>query len=235
MATKTKTDARDHVVRVLRDYGATADEQLLTDVETNALIEQAVRRYSVDRPRTVADDVTADGSMTTALPGAWEEDFSVLLAIEYPIAETPPSIVDPRDYSLYVEPSGETIRWRLNRPANGDTVRLTFTVPRVLDDQAANTTVPDADFYAVCDLATSIAADAIANKYARTHEPILNADVTDYRTKAQEWGAIARRFEQRYRDALRISKVGRPASRFLNWDNRSGTRHDFLFHRSTVR
>jgi hypothetical protein len=94
---------------------------------------------------------------------------------------------------------------------------------------AADTTIVDVDFYAVCDLAVSIACSAIAQKYARTHEPIVNAAVVGYRTKAQEWDGRAKAYREAYERALRLTGGVAPSGGRVNWDSR-GSSADWLTH-----
>ena len=231
MATHTLTEAVAQVRRLLRDQSTTVP--LIADTDLQAMIGQAVQRYSNDRPLVTVEDLTADGAAETALPDDWQEGFSVLRQVEYPVDQTPPCVLDPRSWTLWDGLTGRTILWLDERPAAGATVRLTYTRQRVLAAQAKDTTVPDADWYAVCDLAASIAADALAARYAQTSEPVLGADTVNYRSKQQEWAAIARRLEARYAAAL--GNVPRAASDWVNWDTLSSERQDWLWHRRALR
>lgn len=211
------------VYRTLRDVGDLAEQQKLTDTEIGTFLDQAVRRYAIDRPLVTVEDVTAGGTTTVALPTAWEDGFSVMLQVEYPISTTGTIyLVDQRSWSIYREPAGPVLRFG-SAPTSGEDIRCTFTTAPALDAVAANTTLPDADFLTVCDLAVSISADAIANGYGFTHDPVIATDVTNYRTKVDEWQSIAKRYERRYQEAMRIANSqgasGLPnAGGWVNWD-----------------
>lgn len=224
MATYTTSAALTQVYRRLRDTAGTADQQLLTDTEIEDHIRQAVTRYSVDRPCEVVADVNGLGTRYLALPSDFEEGFSVVRAIEYPISSDPPAYLDPRDVGFYrtpavVGPPAVPATLGLRSTWNIDTgtanVRIVYTGRRTLGATTAETTVLDGDFDALCDLATSNCCDAIAQKYARTHEPILGASGVAYGDKAEVWGKRARRYEARYR-----TEMGpRIASVTINWDS----------------
>lgn len=227
------TDAITHAWRTLHDEGEEAAEQLLTDTEYEAFLTEAAARYSGERPRTLVEDVTADGTVDLALPAGFVEGFSRLVRIETPAGT-------PIEYGrAWTErgPSGMAIRWADRyQPASGDVVRLAYTSPRTWEATPGATTIPDADFYAVVALGASIAAEAIAAKYSATSEPIINSDVTNYRTKAQEWHAVARKLRERYADHLASTVATTEdtllgaTSGFLSWPTRTASGRRYLFH-----
>lgn len=237
---RTLTDARDHVWRTLRDLGDDEDQQLLTNTELDAFIAQAVAVHSLRFPVNLTADVVADGTPYTALPPGWEPGLSTLTSVEWPIGENPTSMVDPRLRSFYLHPTdGLVLYWPGSRPASGALVRYSYTGSAVLSTTALDTTLPDAHFYPLCDLAASISADAVAAKYAQQGEPVINVDAASYQ-KTNDWLSIARRLGDRYRTALGLGSAGSEAggrttpagySTTVNWDVRSTTRGDFLVHR----
>lgn len=230
MATYTRDDAIAQVVRVLRDYGDTAAKQELTDSEITSFLVAALARYSIDRPREVVVDVTADGTRYTALPAGFIDGSSLLVRVER--QEAPDFYAcDPRTYALYRAPTGLTLRWLDGtEPAAAATVRIAYTAGRALGTLATDTTVLDADFYALCDLAVSLCCAALAQKYARTAEPLLNSGVVAYRTKAQEWDGRATAYRTAYREHMGSSAGTAPAGAAVNWDTRSTSGADWLTH-----
>jgi hypothetical protein len=225
MGTYTLDDALVRVYRTLRDTAGTLDKQLLGDVEIEGYIGQATTRYSLDRPREMVEDKSADGTYFLALPTAFEEGFSVLRAIETPPGEEPPVYLDERYVSLYRSPVvGPPVSSVLLihfdaafLPPASQVVRLSYTARRSFGVTAAATTVLDRDLEAVCDLTVSICCDAISQKYARTHEPILSADAVAPRDKADVWASRAKRYEARYREAMGPAI----STGTLNWDSRA--------------
>lgn len=234
MGSYTLANALVRVYRTLRDCGDTATSQLLTDEDIEACILGAAKRYSTDRPQEMVEDVESDGSRYLPLPADYEDGFSVILAMEFPIDDEPPYYLDSRWVDLYRRPEDLVLRLdsRYVTVPDGEDVRVTYTGRRQFAASAEDTTVLDRDFEAVCDLATSACCDAIAQKYARTHEPVLNADGVAFRDKADVWASRAKRFESRYRDA-----VGPPiASAVINWDAPASWRGGaWLNHRAVRR
>lgn len=236
----TVTNARDHIWRTLRDLGDTEDKQLLTNTEIDAFIAQALASHALRYPVRVSADVTADGTAYTSLPTGWETGLSTLVSVEWPISQNPASIIDPRGLRSYLSATGEKLSWLGSAPATGTTVRYVFTASPVLSEVAGNTTLPDAHFYPVCDLAASICAEAIAAKYAQTGDPVINVDVAAYQ-KLNDWLTLARRLSDRYRMTFGLGSGSEASvsvagySTTVNWDSRTSTRADYLLHRRVVR
>lgn len=228
------------VYRTLRDVGDLAEQQKLTDTEIGTFLAQATRRYAMDRPLVTVEDSTSVGTVDVPLPTAWEDGFSVMLRVEYPISTTGTIyLVDQRSWSIYRAPGGPSLRFS-SAITTGEDVRCTFTTSPTLDAVAANSTLPDADFLNVCDLAVSISADAIANGYGFTHDPVIATDVTNYRTKVDEWQSIAKRYERRYQDAMRITTAQGAsaipvAGTWINWDLGSSDGKPRLTHDARYR
>lgn len=227
------TEAVAQVRQNLRDKGNAQDNRrLIEDSEIESYVLQAVSRYSVDRPRIVAVDAVGDGSVFMAFPADFEQGFSTITIVEKP--STPDGIplqLDGRAWRVARTPDGDRILWSEGWPASGDAVRVHFTVRHLID--ADGSTVPVAHQYSITDLATAFAADAIAAKYASTMDAAIRGDTVNYRSKQQEWDAIAKAYRARYRDAL--SSGGRPAGGRVNWDSRNSTGLPNLTHPATRR
>ena len=245
MANFTLDNAVDHVWRLLRDLGDDEDHQLLTNDEIRSFLDQASHTHAMYFPVRVAEDVVADGTTFTPLPTAWESGLSSMVSVESPIGDEPPTLADPRQAGIYMTPTGEKWMWHAGHPANGESIRFLFTASPGLAELEADTTLPNAHFYPLCDLAASISADAIASKYAQTAEPVISVDAATYQ-KTSDWIQIARRLEDRYRAALGLpasggagSTAGGPTvqgvSAIVNWDTHPPGRADYLVHRRITR
>lgn len=231
MGTYTETDAVSRIWSRLRDYGSTTDQQLMNDTEITSIgIRGAEPIYSRVRPATKVADLTANGTNYLALPSGWVEGLSVIESIESPPDAVPPEVKDPRTYFVGRSTTAQRIVWLESAPANGATVRVAYTAPRVLAALAANTTVLDPDFTAFTDLAASLCADSIAAKYARTSEPAFNADAVNFRSRAAEWRDVAKSLWTAWERGIGLYSGGDgqdggsnlpPASAYANWDARS--------------
>ena len=121
------------------------------------------------------------------------------------------------------------IRWLIESPANGTTVRVTFSTIHVYDAvDPLLTTVPDLDHGAVCALTAHFCSLAAASGYASTHEPLLSADAATYRTKSQEWLSVAKNWRDAYETHMQSARAG--SSGYSNWDTRMAGGYAHLTH-----
>lgn len=226
MATYDEADVVARVWMLLRDVGQTATEQLLTDTEIIAIgCRGAEQHYSRLNSAVAVSNLTANGTAFLALPVGYIDGFSSIVSVETPPDMVPAEIMDSRAYRVARDGSGALRFVWDSPPANAATVRVAYSVPRIMAANAVNTTIPDHDFTAFCDLAASICADSIAAKYARTSEPAFNADAVNYRTRAMEWRDVAKRLWERWEQAMGIGSSGdggsssvAAASGWANWD-----------------
>lgn len=297
----------------------------LTIADRDDAISQAVRgRYSHDRPRELSSDVSGanppaallslpTGPSTPAEP--WEDGFSTVRSIEFPIGDVPPTYLLEDEWQIYRAPTGLKLLVMGFMPQASDTLRVIWTVrhtPGLLPPVAATftlgtsvagaqaahtafyvltwtnsagetvasaeisiavpansvstllapatfpagvagcnvyaststgtetkqgtvaagatftepnggfaagarppgvstvaTTIPDSDFEACSDLAAAICAEKLAAIYAQTRDPSIAADVVNYRTKSQEYLALAKALRQRYFDHIGIEEDGK--------------------------
>jgi hypothetical protein len=193
---KTIPEIQELVAGQIQDTAA----KLSTDDLRTAIEEALGGRYSKDRPLRVIADLTGDGAQfewDTATIADWEKGFSRIAGIEYPQGQRPPAMLANDDWELYETPTGRSLRFRFAL-AGGQVARVSFTAPHALDASS----MPDADFYAVGALGASLAARKLAAVYAQIGDSSLSADTVNYRTKSQEYMALAKRLEQDYANLL---------------------------------
>jgi len=172
--------------------------------DRDALLQQAILQYSKDRSRELATDVSGNGTSFIAVPSSggdvFDETFSTIRSIEFPLGSIPPNLVPEEDWRLYRTPSALQIMLLSTAPSATDTVRITWTAKHKSD----GSTVPDYDFEAVCDLAAAFCYDALAGIYTQTGDATIMADSVNYRTKNQEFQSLAKQARQRYYSHLGI-------------------------------
>jgi hypothetical protein len=181
---------------------ATVQDQAeeLSDADYDLFCKRAVtQRYSKDAPQLLVSDVAGDGSHDVALPAGanqetYEDKFSVIQDIEFPIGSVPRELIDDNDWEIVRTPTGLKVRIVSSVIGAAQSVRMIWTARHTEDFK----TVPDSDFYAVCDFASSLAFEALAAIYTQTGDNTIQADVTNYRTKGQEYLALAKAARKRY-------------------------------------
>lgn len=175
--------------------------------DRDALLIQAIlQRYSKDRAQQLVSDAAGNGTPYLDLPessqGSFEEGFSAVLSLEYPVGSVPPNILLDEEWQMYRDPSALRILMTSQSPSVGENVRVTWTA-RHKDD---GSTVPDYDFEAVCDFAAALCLEALAKTYAQTGDPTIMADSVNYRTKSQEYLSLSKAVQKRYFDHLGVSQ-----------------------------
>lgn len=194
----------------LADYQALIDDLVrddtgkITTADRDEALARAVARYSKDRPRIRVVDVSAPGGNRLALPGDWQNGFSELRRIEYPIGNTPPTLLDPDGYGLYSTPTGDEIKI-INAIAAAQQVRLSYTVRHAVDATPSDTIRAD-DREPVCCWAAALLLDQLAAWFTGASDSTIQADSVDRRSKGGEYAARAGKLRKRYLDELGVEE-----------------------------
>lgn len=214
---------RDHMVRVIRSFVPEASPKVSDEAggPLDELIQAAIDRFNVDSPRTVAAEITGDGTSSLALPATYEAGFSVVSEFEYPVGSVPRELQDERDWT--VNDLAETVETPGFVVSNGATAQLTLTTPHTLyglDGETDATSIPRSLFRALGALAASFVAERLSSYYAQTADSQFGSDVAQFRTKSQEWASRADALRKIYTAALFPKKEDgvRPRGAFVNWD-----------------
>lgn len=207
-----------------------------TTQQKDDAIGEAVKLYSQVRPVEAVQDYAGDGSAYDfALPTGWVPKLSTITQIEYPAGEREPETLEREDWQYYRTTSAVKIRLRHITPATGKTMRVTFTKPHTVDGSGSS--IPSVDEEAVANLAGAIGLRQLAAVYANSTDPTIAADSVNYRTKSQEYSALAKELEGRYRVHLGLDKESEApaASTFIDVDQDSTLGQDKLTHPNRYR
>lgn len=178
----------------------TGDTARLRDGAIDRAIDEAVRRYSKDRPRPITADIVGTGAHIMVAPVGWEP-ASRITAVEWPADRNPPPYRPAGDIVPYDGPSGPRLLVRTSpAPAPGETVRITFTASHRLSDTA--NTITDADTGAVAALAASLLLEQLAATVAGDTDPTIPADSVDHKSASDRYAARARAARKIYDDHL---------------------------------
>ena len=177
------------------------DEAAITTAQRDQAISLGLDRYSQDRPRLKVEDANAAGGEILTLPGSYESDFSRLTAIEYPVGDVPPSMVDGETWRVLATPSGDRLLWD-GAPASGQTYRLRYTIRHLLD--GANDTIPRNDREAVAKWAAALLLEQLAARAAGTTDSTIAADGVERADQARKYADRAAALRRDYFDQLGI-------------------------------
>lgn len=217
----------------VRDSGAK-----ITPAQIDRAIVAAAKRYSRVRPVEAVQDYAGDGAtFDFAVPTGWMPELSTVRSMEYPAGQRQASLLESDQWNFYrLSTSVVKIRLIAITPATGETLRVTWTKPHVID--VAGSTIVAHDEEAVANLAAAIGLRELAAHYANTVDPTLAADSVNYRSKSSEYLKLANELEQQYREHLGI-KDGESeliaGGTFVDVDRTSSVNQDLLTHPNRYR
>lgn len=171
-------------------------DSILTDLEWDDALEQAVQEYSKRRPRRIAQDYVGDGSTYLfVVPTSWAEEWSVVLSVEAPQGEDEPVYLDESMYNLYRAPAGLQLRF-VGALDSGTTARVLYTGLHNLT--ATSTTIPSNHYRPVSTLAASWACEMLSSHYAGQKDSTLTLDTAEHRTRSEHFQMRARRLRDNF-------------------------------------
>jgi hypothetical protein len=194
------TDLLTGVASVIQD----AANKLSANDRAAAVQQAILQRYSKDHPLQVVIDIPGNGTSDLPLPEGYEDGFSYITQVEYPGGQVPAECLQDFEWQMYRAPSGLVVRLLVDVPAADEMVRMSFTQRHAPD---ASTIYPQ-DQNAVIDLSASYCFEALAAIYAQTGNNSIAADVVNYRTKGQEYLALAKAARKRYCSFFGIPEDG---------------------------
>lgn len=206
------------------------------DTERNAIIGEAVNKYSLDRPRKFDTVLTGEepNVQEYAVPADWTSGLSNLLSVEHPVDNVPPSFLDPQDNVLVIRKSNvDKIQTQGFTLASGITARILFTGLHVVD--VSGSSIPTQDDAAVANLAASMLCVEIAAFYADSIDGSLVADVVDHQAKTDRFLDASEKFLRQYEDHVTGGDVVTPALAFGDEDVSFTWGADLLTHQRRFR
>lgn len=187
-----------------RIHDSSATNPLQDEEAVDACIQEAVRQdYSRHRPDVVTVDRAGAGALylVDSLPD-YDLGFSQVTGIEYPAAEqgdtfTPPVLLGDQEWGWYRQADGLYLVLYNRTPVATETVRITYTVPRV--HTTSQDTVYPADRDAVLTMAASLMCHRMATQAANSEDSVaLVAQGVSRGSAADRWLRLAEALKARY-------------------------------------
>lgn len=180
-------DFQQMVDDMVRDQSGT----IVSAVRDRA-IDQAVLRYSADRPRgLVLDTGWLVPGYVGPLPEGWTDDCLIRDA-EYPIGNHPRSLVN---VGFYRNDGGALLMSDVELPA-GATVRLSLAAAHRLAE--TEDTIPLAHRLAVASHAAWQLCTQLATYYSGQRETTVNADNSNTENRSRSYAARAKEYRTAY-------------------------------------
>lgn len=198
----------------------------ISDADRDNAISDAVIKYSGDKPRTLVEDVVSDGTVYLGLPASWEQGFSDVLKLEYPIGSSPLTYID--EFEIYQSPAEFKILLPYTITASAS-VRVSFTAQHSVT--AVVDTIPIKHREAVVSYAMSLLFTQLSSIYSGDEDSTIAADNVDHGDKARRFASRAKDLKKQYHDLLGIEpKRTHAASATANWNRNNSRGKPRLFH-----
>jgi len=170
----------------------------LPTADRQELCRKALRIYSRRRPFLYLQAYIATTSSFYDLPTHWDDEFSNIEEIEYPIEQTPPSLIDGQYFNIELMSGGKQIRFHANRPSNNEIFWVRYTGLYFFNSDNESQ-APEADDKGLAYLAAALMCQALAAFYSSRANPNYgNVDVMNYDDRAGSYSTRAKEFMKLY-------------------------------------
>lgn len=204
----TFDDLSENVNELLRNNSVNDLSILPQTVRDNIIKKDAVRKYSRVRPLLVIEEYTATSAAWYDLPAGWEDGFSEIDEIEYPVEKTPKEIIEAKEYRVSLMPAGKKIRFSTIKPSSGDAFWIKYS-QRHGFLSSGESDIPYADLDVLSYLSCSLLCTSLATFYASKTNPSLSeAEVIGYATRSDEYRNRAEDWMKKYKDELQEDSTG---------------------------
>jgi len=181
------------IVDSIRSYIPQYSDEGISDLVLSAFVDSTIALYSRYFPRITSYKVSVESTNTNysfAVPIGWEIGFSRVLRIEYPLGHNPPSFVDPSNYELYQDPEDDIEKILFIEICPISNFGILYS------RRWTESVLSDFDQDSVALLTAAMVCDRIAARNAGTTDPLIRADVVNYKTKTDQYINMKKQFLQ---------------------------------------
>lgn len=200
------------------------------DTSKNAIIGEAVRQFSRDKPLIVDSKLVGDGTRQVfTSPTDWVDGTSYVLRFEHPVDETPVSFRDVQDNIEIVQRANvEQIATKAFTLQSLEEARLFYAIPYTVDGAGSNVRAQDEEM--VLNLAAHRLCIEIAAFYNDNQDNSLAASTVNHQQVAENFKSLATSFLAAYKDAVEAGDIVTPAVAFAEQDVMLSWGSDLLTH-----
>ena len=177
------------------------DENVLTPEQQEDAFSLGLNRINQDSPALKVTDIVASDSITAALPVGFDESFSSLEQVEFPIGERPRCYL--QGVSLYEEPTGKVLDFPYS--VSG-TLRVSFTIKHTIND--TTNTLKEAQLEAFASYVAALLCEQLATHYSHDSDSSIQVDSINHADKADKFRRRARELHRRYSEQVKPKLPG---------------------------
>lgn len=183
----------DEIQKMVKDSAGFLTTTDFTDAVIYAL--EKISKYS---PMTKVYEISGnDSAYEWDLPADFEDKFSRIVSVEYPVTEQQPEFLAEEEYMVYLayDQTTGTVKPRFRlvyiTPATNEKVRVYYTAKYSEGELPPSLLTPTKYFGA------SYCFTLLAAKFAQSKEPTIGADVVDYKEKVNSYLKLAEEAEKK--------------------------------------
>jgi hypothetical protein len=234
----SRTESIEAVRARIIDPGRTGGAKTMETADVGRAVDNAVSRYSKDRPRELITSFTGSAShyydMPTNLP-AWIRGFSAIIGVDYPAASLSdneqPQWLAGRDWEVYASATDvEYLYFPVHTPGTAETVRINYTAPHSHTD--STDTIYAGDLEAVRDLGASIVCEMLATRASGMSHSGISADSVNYRDAQLRYTQEAKAWYEKYRVQMGFPSDGssKACGIVLSYPSERANREGYILH-----
>ena len=182
---------------------------ILSANDRMALIDVSIRYFSELYPLLKLLAVTGTTQDWYSLPTDWEDGFSSVANIEYPIEGTPPTYISNLDYEIaLMSDNAYYLRFSANNPGLDNVFWLRYYI-RYTFESTGESSIPEAFQSALAYLVCSTWCEAFSAHFASKSDPSLaEAEAIQYTSRVEEYAGRARWYKQQFRKYFKREETG---------------------------
>ena len=183
-------------IKVTGDFSAILSGASIKKTDGSQYLDEAINIFSKYRPYERIQKKTIDSpAQIFDLPDTqgyeWQDNFSSVNYIEYPVDNNPPIMLPENDFDILLNDSNA---YKLHFAYALQTAyRISYNILHKWSmDNPAKLSIPDVDFYCLCNIAAGIYLLALASRYGQSVSNAIGADAINYDNKTDQYRRLAK-------------------------------------------
>jgi len=163
----------------------------VTDMVLASYVLTSLETFSTIFPRIkgeIIDIASSNALYVFTLPTSWEDRFSAIMKLEYPLSQRPPKYLDMDVYGIHLDTVTGIDQLMFYDDLPVSDVGIIYTV------RWTETTLSEADAFSCALLTAALVCDRLAAKYASSTSSDFGADVINWSTKTREYTNVKNNF-----------------------------------------
>lgn len=154
-------------------------------------LDEALTLYSKYNPRirTKVVNIPVPGNEFD-LPVDWQYGFSMINSIEYPVGYLPQYFLNPDDFCI-VTSDGTNYILKFDRTIYSS-YKIEYVIQHSINSEnAPSCTIPECDFFCVCNIAAAFYLLALANRFCENVNPTIGVSSVNFDDKSKKYRTMA--------------------------------------------